>query len=198
MAWVFWPAAVATELMTALLVWNFTETARRLTRSKTSKQDRLFYSGVCLAYLALSSFSVGLSVLANYAEFGGWLLAAAFPTLSIASAFTGGVADAVRRRETATAEGKATADRDKKKRQKAKAEEQELSRRLSRLGKAGATLRLLAASPTKAQSQIAQELSISRQAVAQHLSRLEQAGAIERNNGDGVRVLWPLDRLSNM
>jgi len=66
--------------------------------------------------------------------------------------------------------------------------EQEVDNLLASLGKAGETLRLFLASPDLTQSKVAQELSISRQAVGQHLAKLEREGIIKRN-GHGVELV---------
>jgi len=96
---------------------------------------------------------------------------------------------------------KARADREREKAREAQVEArsaqddasnaQALDKLVASLGKAGATLALFLASPDLTQASAAQELDISRQAVGQHLARLERDGVI-RKNGHGVELVADL------
>ena len=65
--------------------------------------------------------------------------------------------------------------------------EQAFDSLVKKLGKAGATLAVYRANPQATQASVAQALNVSRQAIGQHLARLERDGLIARN-GNGVRL----------
>jgi hypothetical protein len=189
--WLFWGAAVLVELTTAWLVWSVVETLRKVTKSNITKQDRKFYSIILTLFVVLAIPSLTLSIVANANEFGGDpLLSCIFPLLSVACAVGAALPQTVKgyarqRQEEAT---KAQAER--KVRQAERKKEQERRKMLSSLGKARATFEQLVANPEQSQASIAQALSISRQAVGNHYAKLEQVGAIRRNDGESVEVLW--------
>ena len=94
----YWVAALLVEAATAWLVWKIVDTARTLTRSRLSKQDKRFYKIVLSVFVTLSIPSISASVVANYVEFrGNPLLSVLFPVLSIASAVGAGLPDVVKR-----------------------------------------------------------------------------------------------------
>jgi len=190
----FWPAAVLVELCTAWLVWSIVETTRKITKSNISKQDRRFHSIVLLTFVLLAIPSLSISVISNVLEFGGnILLGFLFPVLSVACAVGAGLPVTVRRYEHQQQEEVQVAQAARKKAQAERKRQQELVKRMARLGKAQATLMQLSVNPAQSQASIAQALSISRQAVGQHLERLEQAGAIRRNGDGNIEVLWEVN-----
>jgi hypothetical protein len=189
--WLFWAAAVLVELTTAWLVWSVVETLRKVTKSNITKQDRKFYSIILALFVVLAIPSLTLSIVANTIEFGGSvLLGLLFPTLSIACAVGAALPQSVKgyARERQAEATKAQLER--KARQAERKKAQERRKALSSLGKARATFEQLVANPEQSQATIAQALSISRQAVGNHIAKLEQVGAIRRNDGEGIEVVW--------
>lgn len=191
-SWLFWLPAVLVELVTAWAVYQVVEQTRRVTRSNISKQDRRFYGLVLAAFVVVAIPTLAASVWANTIEFGHLLLGSLFPVGSIGCAIGVALPDTVARyearREAEAGERKAERTRRKRRRKQA----QEIDKMLTTLGKAAETLMLLAANPRQTQASIAQHLSISRQTVGNHYAKLEQAGAIKRNGGGEVEVLWDL------
>jgi DNA-binding transcriptional ArsR family regulator len=194
----FWAPATLVELVTAWLVYNSVQMTRRVTQSKISKQDRRFYAVMLALNLALMIPTLGVSVWANAMEFQSWWLGSLFPVASIACAVAVAIPDAVRRRENHRKQERQEAQEERKRKEKEALEalareqakatrRQEFDNLVESLGKAGETLRLFAANPMLTQAKAAQELGISRQAVGQHLTKLEQDGLISRN-GDGIKV----------
>lgn len=197
-----WLAAGLVELTTAWLVWQIVEQARQLTRSRISKQDRRFYSGVTVAFLLLSTPAFSLSVIANASEFGNVGLGFIFPTLSVACAVGAALPETVARFEKAKAKTRQEAASERKRRARERQEaaseakaarkhEKALVKQLERLGKAAETLALYADNPLLEQSKAAQAVGVSRQAVGQHLAKLEELELVERNGG-GVKLLVDL------
>jgi len=202
--------AVLVELVTAWAVYQVVETMRKLTKSRISKQDRRFHLGILAAFVAVSLPLVGTSVWANYIEFGGSVaLGALFPVASIGCAIGAALPQiAVKYEKGKETLAKAQADERKRKakekaRKVAESERQAQASQaqadesraqserklLASLGKAGATLEQYIGNPRATQESVAQELGITRQAVGQHLRKLEQAGVIERSNGAGVELV---------
>lgn len=189
----FWLPAVLVELVTAWAVYHVVEQARMVTRSNISKQDRRFYGLMLGAFAVVVIPTLGASVWANSLEFGNVLLGVLFPVGSIGCAVGVALPDTMRRYERRKESEAAERKAERKARQAARKRAQEVDKRLSSLGKAGATFVILRQDPSQSQSSIAQALSISRQAVSQHFDKLEQAGAIKRNGGDAVEILWKFD-----
>lgn len=194
-----WLPAVLVELVTAWAVYQVTEHVRTLTRSNLSKQDRRFYSIVAGVFLLVALPTLGASVWANYLEFGNLLLGLLFPVASIGCAVGASIPQAVSRFEQARANERQEAQAERKQRAKerkererqaqaARKQRQDFDKLVSNLGNAGATLAQYAANPTQSQSSVAQTLGITRQAVSQHLVKLEQEGIIKRN-GNGVEIV---------
>lgn len=200
--WLFWAAALLVELCTAWLIWSVVETARKVTKSNISRQDKRFYSTILVTFLILAIPPLAVSVIANTIEFGGdVLLGSLFPTLSIACAVGAGLPETIKKHESQRQVEASQKQAERKQRQAerkkvARAEQEEARKRqergklLASLGNAEATFVKLCQDPTQSQASIAQDLSISRQAVGQHLNKLEELGAIERGNGQGVVILW--------
>ena len=189
--WLFWAAAALVELTTAWLVWSSVETLRKVTKSNITKQDRKFYSIILALFVALAIPSLGLSIVANAHEFDGDpLLSCIFPLLSVACAVGAALPQSVKGYARARQEEASKAQVERKARQAERKKEQERRKMLSSLGNAKATFEQLVANPEQSQASIAQALSISRQTVGNHMAKLEQAGAIRRNDGEGVEVLW--------
>jgi len=186
----FWFAAILTELCTAWLVWSVVETMRKVTRSNVPKQDRRFYSIILAVFVVLAIPSLSVSVVANTLEFGNLLLGLLFPTLSVACAVGAALPRTVKGYERQKQEEARAAQAERKAHQEARQKEKERRKKLASLGNARATFEQLLANPEQTQASIAQTLSITRQAVGNHMQKLEQLGAIRRNNGEGVEVLW--------
>jgi biotin operon repressor len=197
-----WFSAGLVEVTTAWIIYQVVDNGRKVTRSNISKQDRRFYGSVLVTFVVLAIPSLSLSVWANTLEFGDWRLGIQFPLLSVACAVSSAVPSTIARFEKAKAREKQAKDqarkeRDKEKQAKESREQserkrmQEMRNILPTLGKAGETLALFADNPTLSQASAAQTLAISRQAVGQHLSKLESLGLVDRSNG-GVRVLVDL------
>ena len=191
-----WLSAALVELVTAWLVFQAVQTARQVTKSRISKQDRRFYGGALITFLVLSVPSLGLSVAANTREFGSLLLGVQFPLLSVGCAVGAAVPDAVARFEQARASERQEAAKERKERAREKQvdanQAQEVSKLLPMRGKIRQTLRQYAIDPMQTQSSVAQKIGLSRQAVGEHLTRLEGLGLIRRN-GRGIEVLVELD-----
>jgi DNA-binding transcriptional ArsR family regulator len=197
----FWIPAIAIELFTAWAVYNVVEQARQVTRSNISKQDRRFYGLVLALFLIVAVPTLAASVVANTLEFGGSiLLGLLFPMTSVGCAIGAALPDTVSRYDSqrqaeaskAQAERKRAQEERKAEASRIQAEAREAQARrkqLSSLGKAEATFVKLCQDPGKSLSSIAQELSISRQSVSNHVAKLERAGAIRRN-GEGLEILW--------
>jgi len=83
---VLWYSAALVEMCTAWLVYQVVDVGRKLTRSRISKEDRRFYSGMFVGFLLLTLPSLILSVAANTLEFGVLGLGVIFPVLSVACA----------------------------------------------------------------------------------------------------------------
>jgi Skp family chaperone for outer membrane proteins len=81
-----WLAAALIEVMTAWLVYQVVEQARKVTRSNISRQDRRFYGLVLAAFAVLVVPSLSLSVWANALEFGSLALGFVFPVLTVGCA----------------------------------------------------------------------------------------------------------------
>ena len=188
----YWLPAVLVELVTAWTVAQVVGQVRELTRSKLSKQDRRFYAIITAAFVLVALPLVALSVWANSLEFGSVLLGLIFPLACMGCAVGAALPDVTAtHRQRAASERKRKASERKRKASKRQAElarVQGLSNLVASLGKAGATLALYAERPLLSQSKAALELGISRQAVGQHLAKLESDGVIKRN-GRGVEVL---------
>lgn len=184
----YWLPAVLVELVTAWVVAQVVAQIRELTRSRISKQDRRFYAIVAGAFVLVAVPLLTLSVWANSIEFGSAFLGAVFPVSCVGCAVGAALPDVVAtHRQQAQAERKQRAS-ERKQRASERKRAQELGKLVASLGKAGETLALYSANPTLSQGKAAQVLGISRQAVGQHLAKLEQAGLIKRN-GNGVEVL---------
>ncbi len=106
--------------------------------------------------------------------------------------------DAVARFEKQKESAKQDAENKRKQKEKEKqaaqareqaeaSKQQEIVNLAARLGKAGETLQQFADNPHASQAQVAASIGVTRQAVGQHLVKLEQEGVIERN-GQGVVV----------
>jgi len=201
--------AVLVELVTAWAVWQIVEQGRHITMSRISKQDKLFRLGILGAFVVVALPLIGTSVWGNTVEFGGNLaLGALFPISSIGCAVGAALPQITQKHE----KGKQTlaqAQLDERKRKaKEKERKQEANTRqfeesrtqleaskrqqernlVATMGNAGATLGQYIANPRATQESVAQELGITRQAVGQHLRKLESRGVITRN-GRGVEVL---------
>jgi biotin operon repressor len=180
-----WFAAGLVEVVTAWIVHQVVDNGRKVTKSNISKQDRRFYGSVLAAFAVLAIPSLSLSIAANTLEFGDWRLGIQFPLLSVACAVGSAVPSAVARFEKGKRQAKESREQSERERKQA------MRNILSTLGKAGETLLLFASNPALSQASAAQELAISRQAVGQHLSKLETLGLVDRSNG-GVKVLVKL------
>jgi len=188
---VYWLAAFLVEGFTAWLVSAAVGQIHHLTRSQTSKQDRRFHWVIFGLYIGFSVPTLAVSCFANYAEFGGnFWLGILFPSLCVACAAGAAIPATVTQYKVRRQEEKEKTKKAKKEKQAEKRREQEASAEtlFESLGSAGATLMLYLDHPQMAQKDAAQELGISRQAVGQHLRKLEKAGAIGRN-GRGIEVL---------
>jgi hypothetical protein len=107
----YWVAALLVEGCTAWLVWSIVDTARTLTKSRISKQDKRFYKIILLLFVALAIPSISASVVANYVEFqGNPLLSVLFPVLTVASAVGAGLPDVVKRYKEGKKEDKEAAE----------------------------------------------------------------------------------------
>lgn len=210
---VLWLAAALVELVTAWLVIQSVETARKVTRSNISRQDKRFYSMVLAAFTLLAVPSLGLSVWANILEFNSVALGFVFPLLSVACAIGAALPDTVARFETRAAterqekakarqqtarqrrqaEAKAEAERKalEAERQQAETERKELGSLLEMAGNAAETLRKFTEAPGATQAEIAATLGKSERTVRHHLSRLESLGIVKRNGG-GIELLVDL------
>lgn len=186
----FWIPATLTELVTAWAVHSLAEYIRRLTRSNISNQDRRFYRIVVIFFGVVAMPTLAVSVWANSIEFGSILLGSLFPIASITCAVGSALPKVVTKHERQRQEEATKAQAERKARQAERKKEQERRKKLASLGKARATFEQLVANPEQSQASIAQALSITRQAVGNHMAKLEQAGAIRRNNGESVEVLW--------
>jgi DNA-binding transcriptional ArsR family regulator len=191
-----WFAAGLVEVTTAWIVHQVVDNGRKVTRSNISKQDRRFYGGVLAAFVVLAIPSLSLSIAANTLEFGDLRLGIQFPLLSVACAVGSAVPITVARFEKAKAKARQEADKKRKDKESKRKQEQAQGNVLSTLGKAGETLALFADNPALSQASAAQALSISRQAVGQHLRKLEALGLVSRDNG-GVEVLVDLPANDN-
>lgn len=207
----FWLASVLVELVTAWLVAQVVETARQLTRSRISKQDKRFYSGLLTAFVVLAIPSLALSVWANRVEFGGdWRLGFMFPGLSVACAIGAALPGVTAKYEQGKAKVRQEAAKAKQGRVKEKAkadkERAELEQRAARMRQGQAELAQVAANLTpaarqilaqlaqdgrKSQASIAQTIDVKRQAVGYHIGRLTDLGLLKKN-GTGYKVLVEL------
>ena len=195
----YWLAAGLVELLTAWTVYQLVEQVRTLTRSNLSKQDRRFYRVIAVAFLLVALPTLGTSVWANAKEFDNLVLGLLFPVASIGCAISAALPQTVanyrNQRASERQEEKAERNRKERERKQKQAQEQASARHaqdfdnlVASLGKAGETLRLYVDNPMQSQASVAQALGISRQAVGQHLSRLEQEGLVKRN-GKGVEIV---------
>ena len=178
---------VLVELVTAWTVYQVVEQVRRLTRSNVSKQDRRFYSITTGAFVVVALPTLGASVWANTLEFNSILLGLLFPVASVGCAVGVALPSTVERYCNQRERECEKAQQERKAKAKERQQVQELDNLVASLGKAGETLRLYADNPHLSQVKVAQELGISRQAVGQHLAKLEQAGVIKKN-GNGVEL----------
>jgi len=204
---VLWLPAVLVELVTAWAVWQIVEQARLVSRSKRN-QDRRFHSGILAAFVVVALPLLTLSVWANTTEFQNLLLGFMFPVASIGCAIGAALPETVEtyaKRNQALAQTQANERKRKQKEKECKSEESARRARerqaqleeskgqaerqlVASLGKAGETLQEYLANPTQSQASVAQALGITRQAVGQHLSKLEKAGVIKRN-GQGIEAV---------
>lgn len=205
-----WLAAGLVELTTAWLVYQIVAQARKVTRSRISKQDRRFYGGILVTFVLLAVPSFGLSVVANATEFDNWGLGAIFPLLSVACAVGAALPDTVVRFEIAREKERQEAEARRKERElerkEAEIEQQQaemaaererqrqetarkaLEMTLATLGSEAETLRQYTGNPAATQAQVAETLGASERTVRNHLNRLESLGLVKRN-GQGVEVL---------
>lgn len=206
-----WGAAGLVEIVTAWIIFQVVENARKITKSNISKQDRRFYGGVLGAFTILAVPPLALSIVANSIEFDNVGLGIIFPLLSVACAVGSALPETVQKfeksRENANLDAQKEKERKRKEKERKEHErrgqaqaremqeqrqlEQELVKRLESLGNAVETLRQYAGNPKATQASVAQELGISRQAVGQHLRKLEQANLVKRD-GQGIEVLIDL------
>lgn len=201
---ILWLAAVLVELVTAWLVWGAVGQLWKVTRSRSSKQDRRFNSIILVLYLALCLPSLATSVVANVLEFGDLLLGSLFPLLSIGCAIGAALPDTISHRDRtqasdkkAKASARAAAIKAKKaaatKEQADALAQQQVVKDKVLKGKTLATFMQYKENPTQSQASVASAIGVSRQAVGQHLAKMENAGIIKRNNGR-VEVLTNLDQ----
>lgn len=198
---ILYAPSLLVELVTAWVIFQVVEQARHATKSRISKQDRRFRLLILGAFAGVALPLVAVSTWANTVEFGGSLiLGALFPLSSIGCAVGASLPQVVSRFEQAKTNAAQETSRERKRRtterkakaktEQAQSEKQQVrARLLSSLGKARATYVKLEADPGRSQADIAAELGISRQAVSQHIHKLEQAGVLTRNGGGGVEVL---------
>lgn len=207
---ILWGAAALVELTTAWLVYQVVELGHQVTRSNISKQDRRFYGGMLLVFLALAGPSLGLAVWANAIEFNSVALGFVFPLLSAVCAVGAALPETTARFERAKATARQEAEAKRKERalerqraemeaaterkqveaarQLAEMERQRLGNTLATLGSEAETLRHYAGNATATQSEAASATGASERTIRNHLARLERLGLIERN-GQGVKVL---------
>lgn len=188
---VYWAAAILVEGFTAWLVSAAVGEIHHLTRSRISEQDRRFHRVIFGLYVGFLIPTLAVSCFANYAEFrDSFWLGVLFPSLCVACAAGAAMPSTVASYEARRQEEKEKAKREREEKQAEKEYKQRESNEtlFESLGSAGATLALYFDHPQMTQKDAAQELGISRQAVGQHLRKLEQVGAIRRN-GKGIEVL---------
>jgi len=190
----YWLPAFLVEIVTAWAVAQAVGGVRQLTRSNISKQDRRFFLIVTAAFALVALPLLSLSVWANTLEFSNVFLGSAFPLASITCAIGAAVPEVVARFEQAAERERQETQEARKRKAAERKQAQAMNKRLATLGKAKETLALFAANPTLSHSQAAQELGISRQAIGQHLARLEAEGLIKRN-GSGVELTAVLPHL---
>lgn len=182
----YWLPSVLIELVTAWLVYQVVDLARKLTVSNTSKQDKRFYTVVLVLCAALVIPTLLTSVWANAREFGGNLaLGIIMPVCAIACAVGMALPQATARYEQARANERQERARERRQAQVRRKQAQTDRQSIAKLGSAGATLELYQANPDITQSQAAQMLGVSRQTVSNHLAKLRQMGLISRNGGVG-------------
>jgi len=206
----FWGASAMIELATAWLATRIVEQVREATRSVggrygTTKQNRRFAIFALIVYSSLAAPSFATSVVANYMEFSdNGLLAFLFPVLTIACAVGAampGIISARKQKEKAEEEQSKRDDaaqkaeeeqsRAAKAAQKAIQEAEESAKKrektaqtLEDLGRTTDFLRQLVADPAQSRADLAQTLDVAPQTVSYHLQKAEEAGLIDRSNGE--------------
>lgn len=179
---VLWFAAMLVELVTAWLVYGTVDAFRQVTKSRISKQDRKFYSGILVVFLLALVPSLALSIMANAAEFDNLALGFVFPVLAVACAIGAALPETVGRHEKAKA--KTEDDKATQKRRKEKDKVVQLTQTLGKLGaNSRQVLVQIGTNGGKTQAELGKTLSMTRQTLAYHCKKLAKMGLVKTNGG---------------